>query len=69
MKHFNCCESTSLQFGAEAFQLFNHPIAAIPDTAADDEQSFSKIFGLLSLRILQTQPCAEVLGRVFDQFI
>ncbi len=53
MKNFALRESTGLQFRAEAFNLFNHPNPATPDTAIDDGQSFSKIFGSLSPRILQ----------------
>jgi hypothetical protein len=53
MKNFALRESVGLQFRAEAFNIFNHPNPATPDTAIDDGQSFSKIFGSLSPRIVQ----------------
>ena len=61
MKNFVLRESASIQFRAEAFNLFNHPNLGGPDTAVDDNQSpapgvappFGKIFGSQQPRILQ----------------
>ena len=53
MKNFVLHEALSLQFRAEAFNVFNHPNLGGPDTAIDDGQNFSKILGSLSPRILQ----------------
>ncbi len=53
MKNFVLHERVDLQFRAEAFNLFNHPNLATPDTAIDDGANFSKILGSLSPRILQ----------------
>jgi len=61
MKNFVLHESNSLQFRAEAFNLFNHPNLGGPDLAVDDNQSpapgvappFGKIFGSQQPRILQ----------------
>ena len=53
MKNFALHEGVGLQFRAEAFNLFNHPNLATPDTAIDDGANFSKVLGSLSPRILQ----------------
>jgi len=38
-------EGVGLQFRAEAFNLFNHPNLATPDTAIYDGANFSKVLG------------------------
>jgi hypothetical protein len=53
MKNFALRENIGLQFRAEAFNIFNHPNFATPDTAIDDGANFSHVLGSLSPRIMQ----------------
>jgi len=52
MKNFVLHESTSLQFRAEAFNVFNHPNPGTPNLGIDDPE-FARITSSYSPRILQ----------------
>jgi len=53
MKNFVLRETTSLQFRAEAFNVFNHPNLVTPDTAIEDGVNFSKVLGSQQPRLMQ----------------
>ena len=64
MKDFGLTERFNLQFRMDAFNLFNHPVLALPGTCIDCSGSglITNIDGNTTMRALAVRSASELLG-------